>query len=44
MEAAGATADAQNQCAMQMLEAIERWSNKLALFDASSAEVTDGTP
>lgn len=44
VEATGATADAQNQCAMQMLEAIERWSNKLALFDASSAEVTDGTP
>ncbi|TDB26822.1 hypothetical protein ATCM_03700 [Stenotrophomonas sp. ATCM1_4] len=35
VEAAGASADAQNHCAMQMLEAIERWTSKLPLIDAS---------
>ncbi len=40
VEAAGASADAQNDCAMQMHEAIERWSNKLHLGDASTKGVT----
>ncbi len=35
VEAAGASADAQNECASQMHDAIERWSNRLRLDDAS---------
>lgn len=37
VEAAGASADAKNDCAMQMQEAIERWSNRLQLGEASNA-------
>lgn len=40
VEAAGTAANAQNECAMQMHEAIERWSNKLQLGDASPKGAT----
>lgn len=35
VEASGAGADARNHCAMQMHEAIERWTNSLGLAGAA---------
>jgi len=43
VEATGAAADAQNQCAMQIMEAIERWSNRLNLGDTSPKGGSDSS-